>query len=329
MSLRGTWRVLLAISVIALAMTGSAVAQNDEGGINLEVDDSLVEVTVASKAAAIDLQLKADNFGVEFNDHYLRHNDDGTFTVTVFASGAELDALAAAGYQIGTTLQGPSASFESLSEMNSARALEAKSGEAALGDPPVIADDDELVILRADYFENYAGRYLSVEAKDRLGGAAPSGSTYIGPAVSVSWNTGAGTPIDQGPRPMNINIDSDTTPDTYIEHRILIRIGNVGEGAGAPTKIRLGSSTGASLEGDVSTWIGNGVPPARSGLPVRLHDAVHGSDRGQGALLRARRRVLEHRRAREAAVQDERLSAQVAGQHGRLHDAGRYADGAG
>ena len=264
MSLRGTWRVWLAISVIALAVTGGAAAQNDEGGIALEVDDSLVEVNVASKAAAIQLQLDADDFGVEFNDHYLRQNDDGTFTVTVFASQAELDDLAAAGYAIGTTLQGPSASFESLSEMNSARALEAKSGEAALGDPPVIADDDELVILRADYFENYAGRYLSVEAKNRLGGAAPSGSTYIGPAVSVSWNVGAG-PIDQGPRPMNINIDPDTTPDTYIEHRILIRIGNVGEGAAAPTKIRLGSSTGASLEGNVSTWLGGGIPPAVPG----------------------------------------------------------------
>jgi hypothetical protein len=264
MSLRGTWRVLLAISVIALAITGGAAAQNDEGGINLEVDDSLVEVTVASKAAAMQLQLDADDFGVEFNDHYLRQNDDGTFTVTVFASQAELDDLAAAGYEIGTTLQGPSASFESLSEMNSARALEAKSGEAALGDPPVIADDDELVILRADYFENYAGRYLSVEAKDRLGGAAPSGSTYVGPAVSVSWNVGAG-PIDQGPRPMNVNIDPDTTPDTYIEHRILIRIGNIGEGPAAPTKIRIGSSTGASLEGNVSTWLGSGVPPAVPG----------------------------------------------------------------
>ncbi len=263
---RGTWRVLLAISVIALAITGGAAAQADEGGgINLTVEDSLVEVNVSSKAAALQLQKSAEDFGVEFNDHYLRNNHDGTFTVTVFASEAELDALAGAGYQIGTTLQGPGASFESLSEMNSARALEAKSGEAALGDPPVIADDDELVILRADYFENYAGRYLSVEAKDRLGGAAPSGSTYVGPAVSVSWNTGAGTPIDQGPRPMNVNIDPDTTPDTYIEHRILIRIGNVGEGAGAPTKIRLGSSTGASLEGDVSTWLGSGVPPAVPG----------------------------------------------------------------
>jgi Zinc carboxypeptidase/Chitobiase/beta-hexosaminidase C-terminal domain len=263
MSSRGTWRLLLAISVIALALTGGAAAHDDEGGI-LSVEDSLVEVTVASKAAAIDLQLKAESFGVEFNDHYLRHNDDGTFTVTVFASPAELDDLAAAGYSIGTTLQGPGASAESLAEMNSARALEAKSGEAALGDPPVIADDDELVILRADYFENYAGRYLSVEAKNRLGGAAPSGSVYIGPAVSVSWNVGAG-PIDQGPRDMNVNIDSDTTPDTYIEHRVLIRIGNVGEGPAAPTKIRLGSSTGASLEGNVSTWIGSGVPPAVPG----------------------------------------------------------------
>ena len=105
MSSRGTWRVLLAISVIALAITGGAAAQNDEGGINLEVDDSLVEVTVASKAAAMQLQLDADDFGVEFNDHYLRQNDDGTFTVTVFASQAELDDLAAAGYEIGTTLQ--------------------------------------------------------------------------------------------------------------------------------------------------------------------------------------------------------------------------------
>ncbi len=264
MSLRGTWRVLLAISVIALAITGSAVAQEDEGGIALNVDDSLVEVTVASKAAALQLQKSAEDFGVEFNDHYLRSNDDGTFTVTVFASEGELNALAAAGYQIGTTLQGPGASEESLAEMNAARSLEQKSGEAALGDPPVIADDDELVILRADYFENYAGRYLSVEAKDRLGTAAPSGSTYIGPAVSVSWNVGAG-PIDQGPRPMNINIDPDTTPDTYIEHRILIRIGNVGEGPAAPTKIRLGSSTGASLEGNVSTWLGGGIPPAVPG----------------------------------------------------------------
>ena len=31
------------------------------------------------------------------------------------------------------------------------------------------------MILRVDYFENYAGRFLSVEAKTRLGGAAADG----------------------------------------------------------------------------------------------------------------------------------------------------------
>jgi hypothetical protein len=55
MSSRGTWRVLLAISVVALAITGGAAAQADEGEVALTADDSLVEVTVASKAAAIQL----------------------------------------------------------------------------------------------------------------------------------------------------------------------------------------------------------------------------------------------------------------------------------
>ena len=27
---------------------------------------------------------------------------------------------------------------------------------------------------------------------------------------------------------MSVNIDPDTTPDTYIEHRLLVRIGEVG-----------------------------------------------------------------------------------------------------
>jgi hypothetical protein len=261
MSSRGTWRVLLAISVIALAVTGGAGAITEERGIDPNQGDSLVQVIVPSKAAAIELQLKADDFGIEFNDHYLGKNGDGSYTVTVFGTEGELQALAAAGYELGTTIEGPATWEAGVAAMSAERAREAKADDAALGDPPVIADKDELVILRADYFENYAGRYLSVEAKNRLGTSTPTGSDYVGPAMSVSWNTGAGTPIDQGPRTMNVNIDPDTTPDTYVEHRILIRIGNLGEGPGAPTRIRIGSSTGATLEGDVTVWLGGGLPP--------------------------------------------------------------------
>ena len=263
---RGSWRALLVISVVALAVAGGATASGDESrGIDPNQGDSLVQVIVPDKAAAYELQRQAEDFGIEFNDHYLGKNANGTYTVTVFGSEGELVALADAGYELGETIEGPDSWEAGLAEMQSARRAESRANDAALGDPPVIADDDELVILRADYFENYAGRYLSVEAKNRLGGAAPTGSIYVGPATSVSWNSGAGTAIDQGPRPMNVNIDPDTTPDTYIEHRILIRIGDIGSGPAAPTRIRIGSSTGASLEGDVSVWLGGGLPPHADG----------------------------------------------------------------
>jgi hypothetical protein len=60
---------------------------------------------------------------------------------------------------------------------------------------------------------------------------------------------------------MNVNIDPDTTPDTYIEHRELVRIG---DGVGAPTMIRIGSSTGATKEAPVNVWLGGGLPPMSS-----------------------------------------------------------------
>ena len=112
-------------------------------------------------------------------------------------------------------------------------------------------------MLRVDYFENYAGRFLSVEAKDGTRGLSTTGAS-----LSLSWNTGEGTAIDQGPRTMNVNIDTDTTPDTYIEHRILVRVGELNTSTPpAPTQIRIGSSLGTFVEADVSTWLGGGLPP--------------------------------------------------------------------
>jgi hypothetical protein len=64
---------------------------------------------------------------------------------------------------------------------------------------------------------------------------------------------------------MNLNIDTDTTPDTYIEHRILVRIGDTGSSSPAnPSMIRIGSSTGEAKEGPTSAWLGGGLPPMSS-----------------------------------------------------------------
>ena len=74
---RKVWRALLVLSVVALGVTGAATA-NGDGDVILNEGDSLVQVIVPNKAAAYDLQRRAEDFGVEFNDHYLGRNDDGS-----------------------------------------------------------------------------------------------------------------------------------------------------------------------------------------------------------------------------------------------------------
>jgi Zinc carboxypeptidase/Chitobiase/beta-hexosaminidase C-terminal domain len=218
---------------------------------------------VPNKGAAMRLQLEAESYGVQFNDHYLRRNRDRSFTVTVFSDEQGLDKLDAAGYEIARTIEGP-ATWEKRADQRQTQIRKEDRSDAAALDQPitVTSHEDEIVILRVDYFENYAGRFLSVEAKDRLGGSTPTGSTYTGPTLSLSWNRGPGTLIDSVPRDMGTNIDPDTTPDTYIEHRELVRIGDAGTtDPPRPTRIRIGSSTGQRKVADVKTWLGGGLPP--------------------------------------------------------------------
>jgi Zinc carboxypeptidase/Chitobiase/beta-hexosaminidase C-terminal domain len=266
--IRGTLgRVLGAACVCALVFAGSAAAQ-DERGIDPAQGLSLVEVNVPNKGAALRLQLEAESYGVEFNDHYLRENPSGSFTATVFADDRGLGRLEAAGYEVGATIESPRTWKRRISQRRTAIRRERRARKAALDRRlRITSHTDEIVVLRVDYFENQAGRFLSVEAKDRLGGSTPTGATYTGPALSVSWNRGAGTPIDSTPRPMNVNIDPDTTPDTYIEHRELVRIGDVDTNdPPRPTRIRIGSSTGQTKEAAVNTWLGGGLPPHSPGF---------------------------------------------------------------
>ena len=85
----------------------SHVAGAQERGIDPNQGESLVEVIVDSKGAAMRLQLEAETYGVDFNEHYLRRNGDGTFAATVFGTDDELEALADAGYDLGATIEGP------------------------------------------------------------------------------------------------------------------------------------------------------------------------------------------------------------------------------
>ncbi|HZB23656.1 MAG TPA: M14 family zinc carboxypeptidase [Gaiellaceae bacterium] len=263
------WRAVLAVSLFALVATaGAAAAEGEEArGIDPNQGDSLVEVTLASKGAAMRLQLSADKYGIDFNEHYLRNNRNGTVTVSVFGSPQELAALEGAGYDITAVIENQATWRQRMAERAATIRAERRAAVAARTKRgSMLTHDNEIVVLRVDYFENYAGRFLSVEVKDRLGGSTPTGSDYVGPAVSLSWNYGPDTPINSPARVMDVNIDGDTSPDTYIEHRELVRIGDVGTTTpAAPTRIRVGSSTGASIEAPVNVWVGGGLPPMSAG----------------------------------------------------------------
>ena len=261
MGSRGARTALLAATVVALATAGSAYAQETERGIDPNQGRSLVEVHLDSKADAIELQLAAESYGIDFNEHYLRHDGNGGVTVTVFGGAEELDALEAAGYSVGRTIEGPATWRDRAADWQADVRAE-KTAEAAslAAGSAEVAPRGDIIVLRVDYFENYAGRFLSVEAKDGTRGTSTTGAS-----LALSWNTGGSTAIDQGPRTMNVNIDPDTTPDTYIEHRILVKVGEVGSTTPAtPTRIRIGSSLGAFVEADVNTWLGGGLPPMSS-----------------------------------------------------------------
>lgn len=288
MAFRLSRRACAAASFCALALAvGTATSAADERGTDPNQGESLVEINLPSKAASARLASDAESVGAEFNDHYLRRNSDGTVTVTAFGTEEELAALDAAGYELGVTIEGPDTWRARTSARQADVRAEKRADKAALDEPVTPApNDDELVVLRVDYFENYAGRFLSVEAKDRQGGSTPTGGAYTGPSLSLSFNSGAGTPIDSTPRTMGVSIDTDTTPDTYIEHRELVRIGDVGSGPARPTRIRIGSSTGATIEAAVNEWLAGGLPPMAEGylkdFTTRYMDPTEVYDRFDG-----------------------------------------------
>jgi Zinc carboxypeptidase/Chitobiase/beta-hexosaminidase C-terminal domain len=260
-------RLAIGMSLCALAGAGATTSYADERGIDPNQGDSLVEVNLPNKGAALRLQLEAEKYGIEFNEHYLRKNASGTVTVTVFGTEDELRALDRAGFELGPTIEGPDTWRERLKD----RQVEVRKenrAENAAQEEGVVAQShtDEIVVLRVDYFENYAGRFLSVEAKDRAGGVDEEGD-YVGPLLSLTWNRGGNTPIDSSPpRIMSTNVDPDTTPNTYIEHRQLVRIGDLGTtDPPAPSRIRIGSSSGRAVEAPVNVWLGGGLPPRADG----------------------------------------------------------------
>ncbi len=273
--------------LLALALTGAAGAS--ETNLNAPVAETLVEIKVADRAAIEQLMADAESIGAELNDHYLRENeDDGTLTAQVLGDDTQIDQLRAMGYEITGTIEDEEAYWDRIAERLQAMEAEQRAEEYAENGPPdlnrfglragiaALAVTEEITINRVDYFENYAGRFLSVEAHNATtvqttGGGQNAGS---GPTLVVTWDEGPGTEIGLGgPRTIGAYVDTDPNPDTYLYHRTLIRLGAPGNNTPPrPDRIRITSSTGATAEGEVKDWIKTGLPPLADGFLSGFHN---------------------------------------------------------
>ncbi|HEX5781263.1 MAG TPA: PA domain-containing protein, partial [Solirubrobacteraceae bacterium] len=230
----------------------------------------------------------AESVGAEFNDHYLRENeDDGTLTAQVLGDDTQIELLRAMGYEITGTIEDEEAYWDRIAERLQAMEAEQQAIEYAENGPPnfnmfglragiaATAVTEEITINRVDYFENYAGRFLSIEAHNATTAQTGNGGVAgTGPTLVVTWDAGPGTDIASGgPRTIGPYVDTDPNPDTYLYHRTLIRLGAPGTNTPPrPDRIRITSSTGASAEAEVQDWIKTGLPPHADDFQIDFHD---------------------------------------------------------
>ena len=119
-----------------------------------------------------------------------------------------------------------------------------------------------MLASRADYFENYAGRYISIEARP----SDPSPVRADNPIMTAAWDSGPGTAIGGAGQEGTLTAFIDTDPpdaDYYLYHYNIFRVGDLGDGKPMPSTVRVASSNGGVDTIAVKRWTsadGKGFP---------------------------------------------------------------------
>ncbi|HSL12575.1 MAG TPA: M14 family zinc carboxypeptidase [Actinomycetota bacterium] len=251
------------VALIALALTGGAAAHGDDEP--LDQHEVLIEIVVEDRFQVDEL----NDAGVDLAE-YLRENDDGTITLNAYLTPGEIDELEAQGYVFGEVVEDYQNWLDRMVEREAAMAAEQAAldfaeGEGVASHPdegadvglftvslmaaPEIQPERPVHISRADYFTNYAGRFISIEAR-RAGT-----STGSSPTLAASWRTEEGSYGSA----TSMSIFNDASQ--YMYHRTLIRVGAAGSSTPVPAYVRVATSTGAVAEEPVRVWPGNTLPP--------------------------------------------------------------------
>ncbi len=235
--------VVVVAPVVAGPLTDDSVTQ----------DEALVEFRLPNREA-IDLLA---GVGADLAE-YMRENEDGSVTVNAIVTPSLLAYYESLGFQAGATIEDRSTWEAAKADREAAIAAEEQSRSAAEqglrpGGVSAAGFDSggEIMIMRADHFANYAGRFLSVAARTSLG----TGTS--GPILSMTWKE------QDGSYGTAITMSKYVDAGQYMYHRLLVRVGGVD--AAAPAVVRVGSSTGSAAEGPANTWVRGGLPPVAEG----------------------------------------------------------------
>jgi hypothetical protein len=273
LSVRRLWLVGMVLALIASSaglVISPATGEDEEKPVAppgpSAAFESLIEFNLPNRQAARELVLLGADLAETVNE-----NDDGTATVHAYVTPQERKYYESLGFESGRTLEDYSTYLEQMEERaalmtQEEAALEfAEEGKDAQVDSdavedalstlsvPVFEDPGAITIQRADYFENYAGRFLSVEAFSAL--HTPSS----GPTMSIAWRT---VNDDYGTA---TNMSKLVDANVYQYHRTLIRVGTAESKSDPnrpiPATVRVADATGNVEVKAVKEWTGEELPP--------------------------------------------------------------------
>lgn len=241
------WSRLLAVVALPALLFGAlppgAVAdQPDTSSEPLPVPETpeIIQVVVPDQNGLAALNATGADLA-----HRVVPLEDG-IGVDVVLTPSEQEELRAAGFEIG----------EVVVSATEARANQAEQrARVAQLDTVTALDVDEVREQRLDWFENYRGTFVNIEAKSSAGAAAET-------VLTATLDSGPGTEIGSGP---TITLSRFVDAGQYLYHRTNqgVRVDAV------PDRARITSSAGGSVEGDFEQWLGPVDGRERPRLPGR------------------------------------------------------------
>jgi hypothetical protein len=239
-------RALLGLAIGLACLGGTA-------GIAAAADSdlpSVIEFTVPNRAAIDNLQ----KLGYDLTE-YTRPADGGGIVIDAVVTPDEALQLRAMGYDEGKTVETPGHAAAVRADADAA-VREQKAAFANLQDGSATsqaAATDTVLASRADYFENYSGRYISIEARTSDNSSVES----LNPVMTAAWDSGPGTPIGGPGQEGQLAVFIDRDPpdaDYYLYHYNTFRVGALDDGKPMPTTVRVASSHGGVDTIPVKRW---------------------------------------------------------------------------